>query len=363
MRKLTVSSLAAMCAAGVLCVQVPKAGASNIVWTGAQSNDYAKAYNWSPGVVPGNSDTVYFNNGAAKEAVVSSNVNGTPSTVYLGQGTSGSGAKLQLITNGSLTYDNLYVGRDHTDIGHLYVDGGSLTASTTLAVGNNTGGVSTMEVSAGTVTANQLRVADGSSATAGSSLAITGGTVSVNSGSGIALGIGDNGQTGAQGVMTVSGGNLNWGGAFQMQKASSLTVDGTGATIQATNTGSSITAFTVVGGSSLNFNLGATGVSTIDLGSNKLQVDNTASTLNIDGSQYTGGNGTIVLATYGGLSGNNAFGTTNITGFKGDAALQINNTEMDLVITNTPTTPEPASLALLGLGGLMLMVRRRRSHA
>ena len=121
----------------------------------------------------------------------------------------------------------------------------------------------------------------------------------------------------------------------------------------------------------LDFVFDATGVSTFDSDS---RLGFSSSTINIDASAYTGGAATFVLVDtelFGGTYANNGggFGTIGTivapTGFT--ATLDQSMFDGDpgdgftgeITLTIAPV-PEPSSTALLGLGGLALILRRRR---
>ena len=168
---------------------------------------------------------------------------------------------------------------------------------------------------------------------------------------------------GTTGIATVSGGTINLSDDLVLGNGTSttsgeLTIVGDSATI---NVGDNMT-IAVNGTAELTFELGATGVSTIDV-TNIFDI-NSGADLFIDGLNYTGGYNTVIdLVTFGSL-GDSTWDSITIDNFLkpggGEWTTSINFDGDSMYLS---VVPEPSSTALLGLGGLALMLRRKRSAA
>jgi len=144
-----------------------------------------------------------------------------------------------------------------------------------------------------------------------------GGTVRVTAGGSLA--VSGNVLVGSAGVgsLTADGGALTWSGLLQAQTNNgSVTISGQSATVTCTrNDGGA--GIEIQDNASLNFVMGATGVSPVTLSGNAKASLATTSTLTIDGTAYTGGTGTVVLVTHNGYMGAGSFGPVLLSGFGG----------------------------------------------
>lgn len=152
----------------------PLLGHAQSTWTGASSNAYNSAGNWSPASVPDHAVDVTIDTSTANATVNSGNLDrrGTGTTTISGTGNltvngrflqGGSGAFN--VTGGSLTVN-----------GEYFLVGGDAQSGTN--------GPGTFNQSGGTVTANLQRswhLSDSNIATSGSAYNLTGGTLTVNS--------------------------------------------------------------------------------------------------------------------------------------------------------------------------------------
>jgi hypothetical protein len=274
--------------------------AATVVWdNGGSGNEWATAENWGGDAYPLPTDIAQVN--GTRTATQST---GTPGTVA-----------------------NIRIG--NTTNGTLNITGGTLTTTGNADIGFNNGATGTLNMSGGTL------------------------NVGTN------LRIGHNG--GADGIATVSGGDINVTSSLTLgnnsASAGDLTIVGDLATI---DVGLNMTV-AINGTSTLTFELGATGVSTIDVvnGFNIVAGAGSADLI-IDGSNYTGGGGPIDLVTFGSTSDDE--NSWNLITFQNFAPHYSNfSIEFDADSMYLSFVPEPSSTALLGLGGLALMLRRKRS--
>lgn len=136
------------------------------------------------------------------------------------------------------------------------------------------------------------------------------------------------------------------------------------------NDGASLSATTLLMGnntttngapasSSITIALGAGGLTNaIGVTTLNLRQVEAAQNLVIDASAYTGGAGDIDLITFASNLGGD-FGSVSITGLDAGLASAISY-DADSVNLNITAVPEPASTSLLALGGLALILRRRK---
>ena len=131
-------------------------------------------------------------------------------------------------------------------------------------------------------------------------------------------------------------------------------MDGTSGSASYTGTG---TGLAVSSGGTLSFIMGATGVSDVNLNSGALSLAS-GSTLTVNGAAYTGNGGVIPLVAFGSSTGN--FSNIVLTGFSSrfneSVVPAANALNLDVTVV-----PEPATLGLVALGGLGLLLLKRRN--
>lgn len=181
--------------------------------------------------------------------------------------------------------------------------------------------------------------------------------------------------------ITLSGGSdltyTGVGGAFQLNLKSATVALATGSTLASDgdirmwnsasiefDDGADLNGKTEFRGANagLQFNLGATGFTTVTAGNLGFWSGNDLSDINftVDLTDYTAGAATITLIDWTGGSGSQALldgANQTITGGSGNLIWDDTNKAIQL---NIAAVPEPSSAALLGLGGLALILRRRK---
>lgn len=150
--------------------------------------------------------------------------------------------------------------------------------------------------------------------------------------------------------LSVSGGALNVSG--DIDQDGSYTLEGSSASISGGN-------YTMVGASTLNFILGATGTSGIAV-TNAFTLDSTNSLLHIDASSYINGVGVFDLVTFDTIGGAFDVANISITGLTSGLSATVNY-DGDSMSLNV--VPEPSVFAfLVGLSGLGFVCARRSRH-
>jgi hypothetical protein len=287
-----------ICALAVAwCVTTPGLQAATIRYNG--DGDWSTDANWNTGSQPVAGDDAYIENNEDVTVTVAGEV----------------ARNVWLYRNASLTISA----------------GGDLNATGSVRANQN-GGVnppgggttSTINVTGGSLTAGSLLTATvGGSATNNYGIFnISGGTVTVN------------------GNINVGTPANNWG---------EFNIIGDSATIVTTGGGDLIVGGASSNGGTLSYTTTTTGVSSIGV-ADSITLDATTSHLVMNLGNYDYSNGySFTLATYSGtLTGE--FSSINI-GYK-----SIDYSGGAIVLT----VPEPSSTALLGLGGLGLLLRRKR---
>lgn len=253
-------------------------------------------------------------------------------------------------TGGLWTGSSHYLGYGSTGIYNL--SDGELRSTGRLRIGHTSDG--TLTVTGGTLNATSYPVLLGSDAGDGAGLlAVSKGTVTMASG----LYVGNSGGTGS----------------------GTLRITGSDASLSITNSGKESAGLDVYANGTLNFQIGAAGVSTITINApspnNSGQASKLAGTLDIDLLRgFTPALGqTFDLitnqSTYSGTTGGTFTNGYDITGLALAPADQpywsfavvhdsVNNLNI-LRLTNTAPVPEPASVALLVLAAPALLRHRR----
>lgn len=261
----------------------------------------------------------------------------------------GGAGTVDWLTASNWNPNSLPVGNDNTTL-----DGGG-TGATTLTGGNVTvaglqvkkGHVLTIDNDGYTLTSNGAINMSQGAAGDGTIINHLAGTVSLGS----LLSMSGN-ATGGTSFYNLSGGTLTTSG-ISVGNAYAATFSLIGELASVTAGSGAVTAGPY---STFNFELGSMGIDAIDTtGSFSLS---SGAALNIIGSSYTGGAGTISLFSYGSRVDDTEF-VENISGFTGlNADVVYSDSGIDLVLT---VVPEPSAAALLGLGAVGLLVRRRRA--
>ena len=301
MKKTTLKNIT-LTAAVACMLAAPNAQA--IDWVSGQVGDWSVGSNWDGGSLPTLSTLARFGSGA---------------------GAGDAGGEEASINGIAALADRFIIGQNTpnpTFTSKVYLNSGSLTTDST----------------------TQHRIGQSSEGW----LTVNGGTLDIqNAGY----------SSDAGGRLIVNGGDVNIGGISTVGGSSAgfLEVNGTGMTIDVTG----------------NYNFGAFGTAIFTLDSTLAGVGvvnnsailnlNATSTLTVDfrGYDFSANKGSdIVLFDYGTLGGVGAdtFGTINFIGGFGELDYTTGGQ-----IRLLSVVPEPSSTALLGLGGLALMLRRKRS--
>ncbi|MCP5537409.1 MAG: PEP-CTERM sorting domain-containing protein [Akkermansiaceae bacterium] len=205
------------------------------------------------------------------------------------------------------------------------------------------------------------------------------GTLTVSAGHTVHLGKGvgyntdtdltvDGGTLNIDGVMTVIGGgahtyvtnngtiNVRSGGLLDSRKNLYLTLGTLNLAADAASTLGVIDHLDVGSGSMIHFDITSTNLTTMIL-QNDLDLSAGGATLDLDITGATAGDSYTLFATGGVIDG--TFTTFNYTANDSLVATLDYSSPTDLVVHIT-NVPEPSSAALLGLGGLALILRRRK---
>lgn len=307
------------------------AHAANILWDdGGTGSDWSTAENWDGDVAPGSSDFAEIANGNTAYAVGTASFTGGSSDVAgLGVGINGS-------ANGTLT-----------------VSGGTLNVgSSGFNVGANNSATGVVNVSGGTINLSQTNnfLGDGTSGT----INLTSGTFTAGTRSNFFMANG-----GGVANFNISGGTLsNMRLLSNVGGTANIAISGSGASIGFEN------IYTGNGTTALSFVTDAAGVSL--LGANTLEFDgNGTQSLVIDVSAYDVSNGTTLSLLNSSWVQFEASDFESMTVIGGTGDFEINDFNgtfgSSLSLTNiSVAVPEPATAGLLGLGGLALLIRRRK---
>lgn len=356
--------------AAVALLSVPLALSSQAatVWNSTTGGDWNNAANWTNGIpLEGTvADPAIIN--AGRTSNVNSNVANTAGAITVGNQNAGSFAGTTLNINaggtlnssGTLTIANSTATADQS--AEVNVVGG--TFNTTGSTNINTFG--TINVTSGSFTTTQtvnvngeLNVNGGNFVNNGGRpvIGVSAGTVNISDGNFTANGTGpsDGLLLGAQAI-NISGGVVNMtGGQVQIDDETTLSVIGDAATINMDRLNLSNAAF----GGTLRWVFDSDGVSTINNSSFTGLVEGS---LIIDGTNYTGPGGVFTLLDTTNLA--TISSDVSVFGFDGYTAVltqdQAVTDDVFITITANPI-PEPASLSLLGIGGTLMLGRRRRS--
>lgn len=253
--------------------------------------------------------------------------------------------------------------------GSLQVSGGSATVST-LTVASAAGGVGNISVTGGSlaVTTSGYDLYLGGRVDGGvttGSLILSSGTVRIGDASGngrLMLGSSNGATQTIHSSATISGGVytgrfLIGTGAGNGTGDGVLTIQGSAATIGSTSTDRGLE---LRSSGRIIFQLDATGISTLDYQNANVSFSN-GGDLWIDGTSYTGGNQTFTLIRAASFTnGDLSYIDESITGFS--ESLYTTNLFFDIDNTlklTVTAVPEPATLALLGLGFALVLLKVR----
>lgn len=364
-------AVAAAAAAGLLGAS--SANAQYVFTNWDEDQLWSNPGNWNQETPPPSGEIAWIN--FTPTAAIIDYDAGSPGELVIGQG-GGDGA-VHMTSGGAITvpHINLAWGSDRN--GTWTQDGGTTTVSGTLRAGRDAGGgtaivdisggtftsgnmtlgdqnVATyMTISGGAVTTGDIRLSDVSAdSTATSSLAITGGTLDA-----LQIGIGArSGGTGSGELIIGGDAVVNTGNHIFLRPTGTFTVEGSDASISL-NRGPGTTGFEVVNDSEVNFVFDEGGITTVSIPESTMRFSGPDGILNVDATAFEG-TGTFDLFTFGGgywSTGHTTFGQENLT-FADGATGYLTYGDNSISLT---VIPEPATVGLIGLGGLCLLRRRR----
>jgi len=308
-KKMKLFATATLIASACLVAGAPTAFAAT-VFTGAVDSDFATAGNWTNGVPNGNTNNPFTINGGLTADLATSVNTGGP---VLRIGEAGSSGALNINSGGALSI-----------------------GSFDLRVGNGASGNGTVNINSG----GTLTVAGGGADLFIGDAAGGQGFVSINAG----------GTLDARKAVEIINGTLIFDSAASYasgQPQDEFVVDNNGTLAFKTNGATHVT----IAGDSLNLELGSASTLDMQLGGAFNVGDTWTIMTGISG--FTGVDGGDGTGTFGTVAdSNNANHVFTVHYGDGEAAA-------GEVVVELTAVPEPGSLALLALGGLMIARRRR----
>ena len=307
----------------------------------AAGNQWSDAANWTPAVLPNGVDSDVR---IEKQGVVITN--GVAATAWLVRVSMfNRPASLTVQTGGSLySKEGIYVGTNNRH-GLLDVSGVlTVNPSRSILMGSEATADSsgTINFRSGSSLTTSGNIEIGEDATAGTfTVNQLGGTFNVGQ-----ILIGDTDGSAISGLYSISGGSLsaarlNTGG--NGTSTAKFSVVGSDADISFSGTS------WLAGNTELEFILDGAGISELDMTAGGYTVASTAS-LTVDASAYSGsiGDGILLIGTSEISSAFNAANVSLTSGY-----------ELDYRTDGVYVIPEPATMGLFGLAGLVLFIRRR----
>lgn len=380
----------------------PLARAATMYWDNeGGDNRWDNALNWSSDSIPGgSSDHARIVLTDADECLIDSAVSAEPKDVWVGyfdSSTSTASAGDLRMTGGSFAPQNIYVGRE--SVGRFYLLDGLVNTTQSVQIGDDIGGIGSLVMSGGTITigpdvptappsTKALHIAnDGSTG----SVTMTGGIINVSGALNVGINAGADDVTVSNGVLDMLGGTINVGYVVDLRRDMRIghndatgTVNMLGGTINISGdlqVGSTYIqtiedpfeeilhpgtgTLTMTGGL---INVADSNSLEIGLDESNGWVDLLGGTL-MAGDLFIGAPGSGLNITEGMLIINGDKretvlgymngGLLNAYGGMSNALLQYDYDVRNLGKTTITAIPEPATIVLLGLGGLFLLRRRK----
>jgi hypothetical protein len=380
----------------------PLARAATMYWDNeGGDNRWDNALNWSSNSIPaGSSDNARIVLTDADECLIDSAVSAEPKDVWVGyfdSSTSTASAGDLRMTGGSFAPQNIYVGRE--SVGRFYLLDGLVNTTQSVQIGDDIGGIGSLVMSGGTITigpdvstdppsTKALHIAnDGSTG----SVTMTGGIINVSGALNVGINAGADDVTVSNGVLDMLGGTINVGYVADLRRDMRIGHNDATGTVNMSGGTINISGDLRVGSTYIQTiedpfeeilhpgtgTLTMTGglINVADSNSLKIGLDESSGWVDLLGGTLMAGDlfigtpgsglniteGMLIIngdkreTVLGYMNG----GLLNAYGGMSNALLQYDYDIRNLGKTTITAIPEPATIVLLGLGGLLLLRRRK----
>ncbi|MGB6222289.1 PEP-CTERM sorting domain-containing protein [Haloferula sp.] len=387
MKSKSKTSTITACAAAGLFVSTSSLQAANRTYDGAALDDnWATAGNWG-GTKPGAGDNAIINGITPGLRTVNVDTTESISRLWTGTNTTSANAlEINILSGGSLSTSVASQLSQRSGSVVMNLNGGSYSAAASLEVGTagrlnvvNAASTATFQVasgdaafikgnfnqsgivniSAGKITINDAEVGDTGTIRIWKEGVSNEGTVNLTENGTLEVtGLGANTDV----VKLVGTYNLSDNAILSMTGGQ---VQGDSTRLNMTINGSNITVGTSflnlagLAGGTFNFNFDEFGVSAFE---SQVWTHLSGVTINVDGSNYTGGAGVFDLFSMSNLLSEANLANIELTGFSGVEGVDYYYEQSSVDnYSRIVIVPEPSALALLGMAGFGIFLRRRRN--